>query len=137
LKFLLDTDVVSQLSKPIPHPGAYQWVVAQEEDDIFLSVATLLEIRVGIEKRDPGKKRDELEDWLVHKLPLRFLGRIVPIERHVADLAGSIIHRSRKESWGMDEMDAIIAATAMANDLVLATLNWKHFKDVGVKLVEF
>jgi toxin FitB len=137
LKFLLDTDVVSQLSKPVPHPGAYRWVVAQEEADLFLSVATLLEIRVGIEKKDPGRKRAELEDWLVHKLPLRFHGRIVPIERHVADLAGRIIHRSKKKNWGMDEMDAIIAATAMANDMALATLNWKHFKDVGVELVKF
>lgn len=137
MKYLLDTDVISQLTKDVPHPGVYKWVASQEEANLFLSVATLLEIRVGVEKKDPGKKRDELEDWLVHKLPLRFLGRLVPIDLHVADLAGRIIHRSRKKNWGMDEMDAIIAATAMANDMSLATLNRKHFEDVGVKLVQF
>jgi predicted nucleic acid-binding protein len=137
LKYLLDTDVISQLTKDVPHPGVYQWVASQEESTLFLSVATLLEIRVGVEKKHPGKKRDELEDWLVHKLPLRFHGRIVPIEQHVADLAGRIIHRSRKENWGMDEMDAIIAATAMANDMGLATLNRKHFERLGVELVKF
>ena len=137
MKYLLDTDVISQLTKDVPHPGVCQWVASQDEASLFLSVATLLEIRVGVEKKSPGKKRDELEDWLAHKLPQRFFSRIVPIEQHVADLAGRIIHRSRKENWGMDEMDAIIAATAMANDMSLATLNRKHFEDVGVKLVKF
>jgi predicted nucleic acid-binding protein len=137
LRYLLDTDVVSQLSKDVPHPGAYQWVASQDESDLFLSVATLLEIRVGIENKHPGRKRNDLEDWLIHKLPQRFAGRIVPIEQHVADLAGRIIYQSRKGNWGMDETDAIIGATAMANDMGLATLNWKHFNNLGVELVEF
>jgi len=137
LRYILDTDVVSQLSKDTPHPGAYEWLCSQDESDIFLSIATLIEIRVGVEMKFPGRKRDQLEDWLVNKLPQRFVNRIVPIEQHVADLAGRIIHRSRKENWGMDEMDAIIGATAMVNDMGLATLNWKHFKDLGVELVEF
>ena len=136
MKYILDTDVISQLSKPIPHPGAYEWVVANEMN-LFLSVVTLLEIRVGVENKHPGKRRDELEAWLVHVLPQRFSGRIVPIEQHVADLAGRIIHRSRKENWGMDEIDAIIAATAMANGMGIATLNWKHFKNLDLELVKF
>ena len=62
MKYLLDTDVISQLTKDVPHPGAYQWVASQEEANLFLSVATLLEIRVGVEKKSPGKKRDELQE---------------------------------------------------------------------------
>jgi len=137
LRTLLDTDVISQATKDRPNERVLQWLDEQEEDDLFLSVATLLEIRVGIEQSDPGKKREKLERWLVHSLPERFYGRIVPIERHAADLAGRMIVRSRHEGWQMQPMDALIAATAMVHDMALATLNRKDFERLGVELVEF
>jgi predicted nucleic acid-binding protein len=67
-------------------------------------------------------------------LPQKFLHRIVPIEQHVADLAGRIIDQSRRKNWGMD---AIIGATEMVNGMSLATLNRKHFERLGVELVQF
>jgi toxin FitB len=137
LRYLLDTDVVSQATKERPHAGVVRWLDDQDEVDLFLSVATLLEIRVGIELSSSGKKRDELERWLVHDLPERFDGRIVPVERHVADLTGRLIARSRKEGWEMESMDALIGATAMVNDMGLATLNRTHFERLGMGLVEF
>jgi predicted nucleic acid-binding protein len=69
LRYLLDTDVVSQATKEKPNPGVIRWLDEQDEDDLFLSVATLLEVRVGIHSRSTGKKREELERWLVHDLP--------------------------------------------------------------------
>jgi len=137
LRYLLDTDVVSQATKDRPHAGVIRWIDEQDEDDLFLSVATLLEIRVGIELRPGGKKRNDLEQWLVHDLPARFEDRIIPVERHVADLTGRLIARSRSEGWEMKPMDALIAATAMVNDMGLATLNSKHFERLGVEIVKF
>ena len=137
MRYLLDTDVVSQATKERPHAGVIRWLDEQEEDDLFLSVATLLEIRVGIESRVVGKKREELERWLVHSLPERFDDRIIPVERHVADLTGRLIARSRKEGWQMESMDALIAATAMVNDMGLATLNREHFERLDLELVKF
>jgi toxin FitB len=137
LRYLLDTDVVSQATKNRPHAGVIRWLDEQEEDDLFLSVAALLEIRVGIERTSVGKKREALERWLVQDLPERFDDRIIPVERHVADLTGRLIARSRKEGWEMGSMDALIGATAMVNDMGLATLNWKHFERLGVELVKF
>jgi predicted nucleic acid-binding protein len=137
LRYLLDTDVISQLTKDQPHAGVIRWINEQEEVDLFLSVATLLEIRVGIELADKGKKRELLERWLVDALPERFDDRIIPVERHVADLTGRIMARSRSEGWLMGSMDALIGATAMVNEMGLATLNRKHFEKLGVELVEF
>ena len=137
MRYLLDTDVVSQATKERPHAGVIRWLDEQEEDDLFLSVATLLEIRVGIESRVVGKKREELERWLVHSLPERFDDRIIPVERHVADLTGRLIARSRKEGWQMESMDALIAATAMVNNMGLATLNREHFERLDLELVKF
>jgi predicted nucleic acid-binding protein len=137
LRYLLDTDVISQLTKDQPHAGVIRWINEQEEVDLFLSVATLLEIRVGIELADKGKKRELLERWLVDALPERFDDRIIPVERHVADLTGRIMARSRSEGWLMGSMDALIGATAMVNEMGLATLNRKDFEKLGVELVEF
>jgi predicted nucleic acid-binding protein len=137
LRYLLDTDVISQLTKDQPHAGVIRWINEQEDVDLFLSVATLLEIRVGIELADKGKKRELLERWLVDALPERFDDRIIPVERHVADLTGRIMARSRSEGWLMGSMDALIGATAMVNEMGLATLNRKHFEKLGVELVEF
>ena len=137
MRTLLDTDVISQATKDRPNERVLKWIDGQEEEDLFLSVATLLEIRVGIELSDPGKKREKLERWLVQSLPERFNGRIVPVERHAADLSGRILVRSRREGWQMGSMDALIAATAMVHDMALATLNRQHFERLGVELVEF
>jgi toxin FitB len=137
LRYLLDTNIVSQLAKDRPHEKVFQWVEEQDEENLFLSVATLLELRVGIELCDAGRKREELENWLVHDLLERFDDRIVPIEKHTADLTGRIMARSQKEGWKMESMDALIGATAMVHDMALATLNRKHFERLGVELVEF
>jgi predicted nucleic acid-binding protein len=137
LKCLLDTNVISQLTKDRPSEQVVRWIDAQDEQDLFLSVATLLEIRYGIELSPAGKKRERVEQWLTHDLPERFEGRIVPIERHTADLTGRILARSRQEGWEMEAMDALIGATVMVYDMGLATMNRRHFERLRLELVEF
>jgi toxin FitB len=137
LRYLLDTDVVSQATKERPHAGVLCWIDEQDEEDLFLSVATLLEIRTGIELTSEGKKREKLEAWLLYELPERFDDRIIPVERHVADLTGRLIARSRNEGWKMESMDALIGATAMVNEMGLATLNRDHFERLDLELVKF
>jgi predicted nucleic acid-binding protein len=137
LRYLLDTDVVSQATKERPHAGVLRWIDEQDEEDLFLSVATLLEIRTGIELTSEGKKREKLEAWLLYELPERFDDRIIPVERHVADLTGRLIARSRNEGWKMESMDALIGATAMVNEMGLATLNRDHFERLDLELVKF
>jgi predicted nucleic acid-binding protein len=137
LRYLLDTNVISEATKDRPNEKVLRWIDDQDERDMFLSVATLLEIRVGVELASEGTKRDELERWLADLLPDRFDDRIIPVERHAADLTGRILARSRREGWEMESMDALIGATAMVHDMALATLNVKHFVRLGVELVEF
>ena len=137
MKYLLDTNVISQITKDRPNEHVIRWLDDRDEEDLFLSVATLLEIRAGIELSSVGKKRNELKHWLVHDLVARFDDRIVPVERHTADLTGRIIARSRTEGWKMESMDALTGATAMVYGMALATLNRKHFIRLGVELAEF
>ena len=137
MRYLLDTNVISQLTKDKGDERVLRWIDDQDEEDLFLSVATLLEIRTGIELCAVDQKKAELERWLVHDLNSRFDDRIVPVERHTADLTGRIIARSETEGWRMESMDALIGATAMVHDMTLATLNRKHFQKLGVALVAF
>jgi predicted nucleic acid-binding protein len=74
LNYVLDTDVVSQLSKGRQDPGVIRWIDSIDDDNLFLSAATLIEVRYGIELLDLGKKRQLLEEWLVQKLPRQFDG---------------------------------------------------------------
>ena len=137
MKYLLDTDVTSQLIKLQPAPGVIPWFQSQEEKSLHLSVATLLEIRTGIESLPAGKKRSALDHWLDRELRPRFAERILDVNPEVADLCGRFIARTKREGWNVGPMDALIAATAMVHQMTLATLNVKHFSNLGLKLVRF
>jgi predicted nucleic acid-binding protein len=83
--FLLDTNIVSELVKPDPHPNVVRWIEDADESILFLSVLTLGEIRCGIERLRPGKRRGRLESWLRVELRARFQGRILPVDDSVAE----------------------------------------------------
>src|SRR3546814_3844406 len=69
VSFLLDTNLVSEWVRPKPDPGVVAWLADADEDRLFLSVVTLAEIRRGIERLAPGKRRQQLDAWLREELP--------------------------------------------------------------------
>jgi hypothetical protein len=128
MSFLLDTHVVSEWTKPRPNPGLMAWMEEVDEDRVFLSVVTLAELRYGIERLAPGKRRKRLEDWLQHDLPLRFEGRILSIDSAVADACGKLAAHREKTGRPMEAMDAFLAATARVHRLTLVTRNDSDFQ---------
>ena len=60
MTFLLETNVVSEWTKPKPNPNLIQWLASVDEDRTFLSVITIAEIKFGIERLKPGKRRVNL-----------------------------------------------------------------------------
>lgn len=129
--------MISQLSKRPPNPAVAQWILAQDEGDLFLSVITVYEIRFGIETVQSPKRRAELLKWAEQDLDFRFNGRFLPVNDYVAETTAAIMARSQREGWNMKHMDAFIGASAMVYDMQLATLNRKHFKQLPVQLVNF
>ena len=77
--FLLDTNVVSELVGPKPDDKVLRWVEQTDESILFLSVLTLGDIRNGVERLRPGRRRGRLESWLQVDLPRRFQDRILPV----------------------------------------------------------
>lgn len=128
MNFLLDTNVVSEWTKPQPNSGVIQWLQSVDEDNVFLSVVTFAELRRGIERLAAGARRRRLDEWLRNELPSRFEGRIAPVEGAVADEWGRLVARCEASGKPIHAMDALIAATARVHNLTLVTRNVSDFK---------
>jgi toxin FitB len=127
VSFLLDTNVVSEWAKPQPNAGLVRWTESADEDSLFLSVISLAELRYGIDRMPTGKRQRRLEEWLRSELPIRFEGRILPVDPSIADACGRIVHRSELLGRPIEAMDAFLAATAEVHRLTLVTRNVQHF----------
>ena len=127
MSFLLDTNVVSEWARPRPDAGVIAWLAEVEEDEVFLSVVTLAELRRGIARMTRGRRRTRLDEWLRHELPLRFEHRILPIDSQVAMMWGDIVSGREANGRPISVMDAFIAATARMHDLSLVTRNVSDF----------
>lgn len=134
MSYLLDTNVVSEWTKPRPNPGVIEWLSQVAEDDVFLSVVTFAELRHGIERLPAGRRRRQLDKWLRGELALRFEGRIVLIDGAIADEWGRLVARQEARGRPIAAMDGLIAATAQVHALTLVTRNAADFQ-VSVKAV--
>jgi predicted nucleic acid-binding protein len=98
-----------------------------DEDRIFISVVSLAELRYGVERMAAGRRRNRLEQWLRHELPLRFESRILPVDTHVAEAWGRTVSQSEAAGRPIGAMDAFLAATAETHQLTLVTRNVADF----------
>jgi toxin FitB len=128
MSYLLDTDIVSEWVKPRPDSGVVNWFETVDEDRVFISVVTLAELRYGVERMPSGARRRRLEEWLRDDLPLRFEGRVLPVDGPVADAWGKVVARSESSGRRMSAIDGFIAATAEVCGLALVTRNTADFQ---------
>jgi predicted nucleic acid-binding protein len=127
MNFLLDTNAVSEWVKPRPNPGLIRWMESADEDRVFLSVISLAELRYGIERMPLGARRNRLEQWLLDELPLRFEGRVLPVDERVAEAWGKTVSRSETLGRPIGVMDAFLSATAEVHRLTLVSRNVSDF----------
>jgi predicted nucleic acid-binding protein len=133
VKYLLDTNVLSEIRKPRGHTGVKEFVNNLREEDIFISVLSIGEICFGIEKLPAGPKKTELYIWLTQKLPDRFGNRIIDLDRNIMAEWGKLQARTREN---LPVVDSLIAASALAHRLIIVTRNVRDFKMIeGVALL--
>ena len=135
MRLLLDTNVLSEVTKPSPDEGVLRWIHGLDEDRTFISIVSIAEIRRGVALMDSGRKRDALSEWLAHDLPQRFENRIIPVEGAVALTWGDLMALAKRSGRGLASMDGLIAAAAVAHQLTLATRNTKDFEGFGVDII--
>jgi hypothetical protein len=134
VNFLLDTNAVSEWVKPRPNAGLIRWMEAADEDRVFLSVISLAELRYGVERMAAGARRNRLEQWLLRELPLRFEGRILPVDHKIAEAWGRTVSRCEALGRPVGAMDAFLSATAEIHRLTLVTRNVSDFPALKVVL---
>ena len=130
--FLLDTSVISELIQSEPDGNVLRWIDDTDETILFLSVLTLGEIRNGIERLNPGKRRGRLESWLTVDLHHRFHDRVLTIDGPIAERWGTLSATAAKKGRPVPVIDGLLAATALHHDLTLVTRNDMDFGGTGL-----
>jgi toxin FitB len=134
VNFLLDTNVLSEVQRPAPDMKVLGWLDAVDEDRVFISVASIAELRRGVALMDEGRRRAALAAWLTNDLSARFAERMLSIDHAVAERWGELMAQSRRSGVALSVMDGFFAATALAKDLMLITRNVRDFAAFGVAL---
>ena len=136
MRLLLYTNVLSEVTRPAPDARVLDWLDRLDEDRSFISVISIAEIRRGVALMDEGRKRDALAEWLARDLPQRFEHRVLPVDEPVALAWGDLMGIAKRRGRGLSSMDGLIAATAIARQLTLATRNTRDFEDFGIELFD-
>lgn len=136
MSFLLDTNVVSELAKRDLSPNVAQFIRTKPQNEFFISVITIAEIRCGVALLPTGKRRDALGAWLGTDLPQRFDGRIIDVAHDIALAWGDLMAWSRRNGANLEPMDGLIAATSRMRDLTLVTRNIRDFDRLGLRLLD-
>ena len=132
-KFLLDTNVPSELTKLSPSPAVVSWLGKQ--DGIFLSVISLGEFRRGFTLLPVGKRRARLEQWYDDVLLPLVADRVLPVTRNICERWALLSTDCEKQGYALGLADGLIAATAIEHGLTLATRNVKDFAVPGLTLL--
>jgi toxin FitB len=109
-------------------------LAAVDEDDVFMSVVSFAELRRGVELLPAGQRRERLTTWIAEDLTARFDGRVLDVDRRVADAWGRLMARSQRTGKVLTAMDAFFAATAESHEMTLVTRNTQDFANLGVPL---
>jgi toxin FitB len=134
VSLLLDTNVLSEVQRPAPDLKVLGWLDAVDEDRVFISVASIAELRHGIALMDDRRRRAALAAWLANDLPARFAERILSIDHVVVEHWGDLMALSRRSGVALSVIDGFFGATSLAKDLTLVTRNVKDFAAFGVPL---
>ena len=136
MNYLLDTNVLSEVRRPVPDSNVLAWLDQVDEDRVYLSVISIAEIARGIALLDDGRRKHELAIWLEHELPARFESRILDLDAPTALLWGRLMGDAKREGRGLSVMDGWIAAIAKRHGITLVTRNTKDFEGTGIELLD-
>lgn len=134
-RYLLDTNIISNITKPTPSESLLAWMAEQTDEDLFISSLTVAEIRRGVLDKPAGKKRDQLEIWFAgpEGPQTLFAGRVLPFDQKAALVWAYLMSGGRAAGRPRSALDMISAAIAEANECVIVTDNEKDF--VGLTII--
>ena len=134
MRYLLDTNIISDVAKPVPSPSLLAWMSEQIDDDLFIASLTVAEIRRGVLEKPAGKRRDALEAWFSgpEGPQALFAGRVLSFDEAAAVIWARLMADGRTRGRPRSALDMIIAAVAEAHGCTVVTDNERDFSDIPV-----
>jgi toxin FitB len=130
--YLVDANVLSEATKPSPELKVLEWLRANE-DELAVDPIILGEIRFGIDRMPPGQRRKRLELWFAEGVENLVC---LPIDAATGICWARLLARLRASGRAMPFKDSLIAATALAHGLTVATRNTCDFQQVGLRVID-
>ena len=130
--FLLDTNVVSELTRTAPNANVIAFL--SEHHDLWLSAIVVHELGFGLQLLPDGQRRDLLSAAL-SGIFTEYHDRVLPVDRVVAEWAAVFRSQAHRKRRGLDLGDALIAGTARAHDLSVASRNVTDFSGLDVRVI--
>jgi toxin FitB len=132
VRFLLDTNIISNATKPAPSEHLLAWLADQADHNLFISALTVAEIKRGVLEKPEGKRRRELEAWFVgpEGPQALFAGRVLAFDERAGLEWAALMAAGKARGRSRSALDTIIAAIALANDCIVVTDNERDFEGV-------
>ena len=133
-RYLLDTNIISNIVKPQPSESLLAWMAAQQDDCLFIASLTVAEIRRGILEKPRGKKRDALDAWFhgPDGPQALFAGRTLAFDDKAGLIWARLMAEGKAAGRPRNGLDMIIAAVAGANERTVVTDNERDFAGLEV-----
>ena len=131
VKYVVDANLLSEPTRPAPDLRVVEWL-RLHEPDIVVNPVILGELEYGILLLPAGRRRARLEKWFAQAVRLL---RVLDIDASTAAAWARLLARLKRQGHAMPVKDSLIAATALAHGLGVATRNTQDFRHAGVRLV--
>ncbi len=130
---VLDTNVVSELMRPVPNPAVLAWVDAQSDRDLWLCSVVVSELLYGLARLPMGSRRAQLTQAFEAMLAEDFAGRVLAFDLPAAVVYADLVSAREQQGQPLTMADAQIAATCLAHGARLATRNVRDFEGLGLR----
>jgi predicted nucleic acid-binding protein len=132
---LLDTNVISEAMRPSPEPAVMAWLKSQNRAELWTCTIVVAEVYSGLDLMPAGKRQRQLFERAELMFDRFFGARILAFDLPAARAYGAVLKARQAKGLPIDEMDALLAATALANGAALATRNEAHFQSCGIRVL--
>lgn len=132
---ILDTNVISELTRPAPDPGVIGWLDSLSTDETAITGITAAELRCGVCCMSDGRRKAELSEAVNAVINTDFRDRVEPFDVLAADQYAVVVSGREQAGQPISISDAQIAAICRVLNATLATRNTTDFTGTGVSLI--
>lgn len=132
---ILDTNVISELMKPVVSTTVEAWCISQSRETLYITTITQAEILYGIAILPDGARQQRLQGLAQAMFQVDFAGKILSFDSESAEYYATITAYCRKQGKPISQFDAQIAAICRCHQAILATRNTDDFADCGIDII--